>query len=373
VQIGIDIGPITSDRTGVGNYCYYVLKHMAVRSQDCTFKGFASGRRSIALGEIAPLVPYRHVPVPTRLLYALWNVLGVPGIDTLRGGVDVYHATNYFLPPTLKARRVVTVHDLAFLAHPALCSPRIVGPFSRNIRRFVRDAHAVLVYSESTKRDIMRLLEVDSAKITVAPMAADDGFAPLPRDRAIREVEARYGLKQPYILAVGTLEPRKNIAALFRAFAQLADDVPHTLALAGGEGWKSAALLSLAEKLGISGRVMRAGFVPHSRLPALYCAADVLAFPSWYEGFGLPVLEALTCGCPVVAANNSAIPEVAGDAAIYVDADDVDGLAGGIRRVLEDTALRETMVTKGKERARRFSWDDCADATLATYAKVVSC
>ncbi len=370
MRVGIDIGPIAGARTGVGNYCLSLLTHLLALGNDDRYWGFSSGRARV-IGGLRGLAGYRHIPVPTRALYAVWSTLGIPAVDTLLGGVEVYHATNFFLPPARRARRVLTIHDLAFLALPETCSPKIAGPFSRGIRRFATQADAILADSASTARDVVEILQVPPEKVTAAPLAADPAFQPVPKDEAARRVADGYGLTGPYLLFVGTLEPRKNLPTLLRALALLRSDMPHRLCLAGPEGWNSAEVFDTLRALRLEDRVFRPGFVAQADLPALYSAADAFVFPSLYEGFGLPVLEALSCGCPVVTANNSSLPEVTGDAALTCDARDATALAQSIRRILEDAALRESLVTRGLAHAKTFSWRRCAETTAGVYARVV--
>lgn len=371
MRVGIDISPLTAQRTGVGNYCYYLLKHL-LSAGDCTFHGFSSGRRGIALGELAGKLRHRHVPIPTRVLYRVWDWAGAPTVDRLLGGVDVYHATNYYLGPVSRARTVVTIHDLAFMVHPELCSPKIVGPFSKGMAGFARRADAIMAYSESTKRDVVRQLGVGAEKVTVAPMAVDEGFAPMGREAAEAYVGERYGVRPPYLLFVSTLEPRKNVPTLIRAFETIAADYPHSLVLIGGVGWNAGPILQAIEDSPVRERIIRPGFVPHMKLPAFYCAADAFVFPTLYEGFGLPLLEALLCGCPVVAAENSSVPEVTGGAALLSDAMDVDGIASNVMRVLDDGDLREKLVARGKAHAAGYSWHACAETTLDVYRGLAS-
>ena len=374
MRVGFDISPITPTRTGVGTFCYYLLKHLVEQAPDCTFAGFSSGRSRVALGPMADAVSQRRLPVPTRVLYRIWTMFGAPKVDSFLGGVDVYHATNFFLPPTRTARRVLSIYDLSFLAVPELCSPKIVGPFSKGVRRFAAEADAILACSEATKSDIVTRLEVPPDKVAVTPGAVDEGFGPMDRDAARAYVAERYGLDTPFILFVGTLEPRKNVPGLLRAFGRLAGDLPHKLVLVGPVGWNTGAIFETLESLDLGDRIVRIGYVAsHGELPAFYSAADVFVFPTFYEGFGLPVLEALTCGCPVVTSENSSVPEATGGAAVYADPNESESIAAGIRQVLEDRALRESLVVRGLEHARRFSWDTCADLTLAVYRRVAAC
>jgi glycosyltransferase involved in cell wall biosynthesis len=311
---------------------------------------------------------HRHVPFPTRGVYALWTAFGHPKVDSLLGGVEVYHATNYFLPPTRSARRVLSVHDVAFLAVPDLTSPKITGIFSRSIRRFAHEADAVLTCSESTKSDLVRFLEVEPAKIRVTPYAVDEDFTPMEPEAAAAHLAKAYGIHGPFLLFVSTLEPRKNVPVLLQAFGRLVRELPHQLVLVGAIGWRADAVFETLKRLELSDRVVHVGYVKsHAELPAFYCAADAFVFPTLYEGFGFPILEAMRCGCPVITCRNSSVPEVAGEAALYVDAEDVEGIAASVRRTLEDKALREMLVARGREQAQRFSWDRCAEMTLAVY------
>lgn len=372
MRIGYDVGPITTSRTGVGNYCFFLLRHLLPILGEHAVVGFSSGRGEIDLEALGQPIEHRHLPIPTRVLYQAWNLTGRPRVDRLLNGVDVYHATNFFLAPTEHAKRVVTIHDLAFLRVPQYCSPKIQGPYARGVRKFCHEADAVMTYSQSTKRDVVELLDVDPEKVVVAPMAVDEGFIPIARDEAEVIVEKDYGIKAPFLLFVSTLEPRKNVRGLIESFAKIADEFPHNLVLIGSVGWNSDDIFAEIAKHGLEERVIRPGFVPHHELPAFYSAADVFVFPTHYEGFGLPLLEALTCGCPVVTSDNSSVPEVTGDGALRVDALDLDGFAEKVSETLSDEKLRASLGAKGMEHAKRFSWHDCAATTLKVYESVVA-
>lgn len=371
MRIGIEVSPLTRARTGVGNYTYFLLKALLAEDTGRTFHGFSSGRQEICLEGLEGVRSHRHVPLPTRALYQCWSTFGRPRVDRLLGGVDLYHATNYFLPPVASARRVVTFYDLAFLKHPEWCSPKIVGPFANNVRHFAREADALLVCSEATKRDVVELLGVVPEKITVAYGAVDEGFTPMSREAAEERVAQKLRLTLPYLLFVSTLEPRKNIEGLLRAFARIKQEIPHTLVLAGAPGWNMGHLDARIQSLGLESRVRRMGYVAdRADLPTLYAAADAFVFPSFYEGFGLPVLEAMTCGCPVIVSNRASLPEVAGDAARYVDPDNMEDIAQAMREVLQEPELRASMRERGVAQARKFSWNACAEATLDVYRRV---
>jgi glycosyltransferase involved in cell wall biosynthesis len=376
MHVGFDITPLAGQRTGVGNYCYYLLKHLlqlpdSLGSAECRVTGFSASLTPPRLDGFESL-RYRRLKIPTRALYKSWEWFRFPRIELLMPGIDVYHATNYFLPPARSARRVVTFHDLAFIRRPELCSPKISGMFARNAARFAAEADAVIACSESTRTDTIELLGADPAKVVVAYEAVDEDFAPIERAEAAAKLERTYGIRQPFLLFVGTIEPRKNLCALVQAFARIAGDIPHTLVLAGGPGWNSQPVFEAIEQLGLRDRVLCTGFVSnHSDLACFYSAADLFVFPSLYEGFGLPLLEAMTCGCPIGASNTSSVPEVAGEAALYFDPASPDDIAATIMRLIEDAPLRNSLVARGLAQAEKFSWDNCARATMDVYKRVI--
>jgi glycosyltransferase involved in cell wall biosynthesis len=371
MRIGIDVSPLTKARTGVGEYTRALLRHLLRRGGDCTFHGFSSGWGEMDADSLMGLSRHCHIPLPTRVLYKGWEFIGAPKVDRLLGGLDVFHATNYYLPPVASAKRIATFYDLAFLRVPELCSPKIVGPFSRNVARFAREADAILVCSECTKQDVVELLDVAPSKVTVAYGAVEEGFTPVAREEASQALKHRYGIDSPFVLFVSTIEPRKNIPGLIAAFAHVAHDFPHKLLLVGGAGWNSEGLDALISQHGLTDRVLRLGYVAdRSDLPLFYSAADVFVFPSFYEGFGLPVLEAMACGCPVVTSNRTSLPEVGGAAAAYADPDHEDTFAEVLLHVLSDAGSRETMRALGLEQAKRFSWEKTTDVTLDLYRRL---
>lgn len=385
MRIGFDIGPITHARSGVGNYCLHLLKAlMDVEGLDIS--GFAAQARTLDLEAVGRPLRHRRLPIPTRAMYRIWSTLGMPAVDSLLGGVDVYHATNYFLPPTKRAKRVLTIHDITFKKHPELCSPKIVGPFASKVEGFAREADAVIADSVSTRQDVIESLGAKPERVHTVHLACDESMSPIDKKLARERVAALFGSQHPYLLFVGTVEPRKNVKGILTAFKKVEKEFPHRLVICGGPGWMSdkdqESILELRRNISeqiighpdgspiAGGRVIRTGFAAPTSLTALYSAADALIFPSFYEGFGLPVLEAMACGCPVITANNSSLPEVAGDAAEYCDANDVDSIANAMRRVLSDESLREQMRQRGFAQAAKFSWKKAAEQTAAVYRSV---
>ena len=299
-----------------------------------------------------------------------WEQLGLPRFAR-RDGVDVLHYVDHALP--LLGRPcpvIITVHDLAFYRLPQMYNAgrraykRFVG------LRSVERAAQVIVNSEATKAEVRALANISEEKISVIPYGLDAIFHPLPPEERER-TRRKFDLHRPFFLFVGTMQPRKNLKTLIAAFARLvrANPLPHELVLAGGHGWLVGDLTAFAGEHRVADRVRFVGSIPHDELPGLYNCAESLVYPSWYEGFGLPPLEAMACETPVVAAAIPSITEVVGDAGLLVEPSDVTGLTYAMMRVASDQATRARMVESGLRRAQNFSWDQCARSTWAVYQK----
>jgi glycosyltransferase involved in cell wall biosynthesis len=291
-------------------------------------------------------------------------------------GTDVFHGPAVFLP-LIKAgyRTVVTIHDLVSFLFPETV-PRKYSLYMRLMTRLaVHSADRIIAVSEATKADLHRVLGVPRDKVVVIHEAAGPEFAAVPEPDAVARVIARYGIVPPYCLFVGNLEPRKNLTHLIEAFALLSarhppGGVAPQLVLAGTRAWLSGGILSAAAARGVTERIVFTGYVPPAELPALYAGAACFVFPSVYEGFGLPVLEAMAAGAPVVASRVGAIPEVAGDAALLVDATRPAAVAEAVEAVLADPGLRAQLVERGRRRVQAFSWETTARQTRAVYTEV---
>ncbi len=327
----------------------------------------------------------RHAPPPgVRLAYPLWPTgrqraariaweqLAQP-VALRREGVDLVHGMAYALPLLGPAPGVVTVHDLSFRLYPGAFNRANRLYLSAITRASVRRARAVIADSANTAHDLTRLLGVPPEKVVAIPLGVDARYAP-PSPQQVTEFRRRQGLPDRFILYVGTLEPRKNLPVLVRAYAQLrhADPAAPKLVLAGGAGWRYAPLFGLVEELGLKDSIVFPGYVPQADLPLWYAAAEVLAYPSLYEGFGLPPLEAMACGTPVVTSTASSLPEVVGDAGLMVSPDDPAALAHALHRLLTEADLRAEMRARGLARARQFTWQRTAEATAEVYQRVLT-
>ena len=286
-------------------------------------------------------------------------------------GFDVFHAPGYVAPPRLPIPMVLTVYDLIALRHPRLAARSNVMHYRLRLPRSARAAARIIVPTECVARDVTEQFHIPGGRIRVVPLGVAERFRP-PSAEAVAALRGRHGLGGPFLLFVGNVEPKKNLPTLLRAVAALRrDGRPHALVIAGVRGWKCREVYALPAELGIEDAVRFLGYVPEDDLPALYGAAEAFAFPSLVEGFGLPPLEAMACGTPVVASDADALVETAGDAALHVPARDAAALADALRRVLDDASLRERLVEAGLARAAEFTWTRTAEQTRAVYREAV--
>jgi len=369
VRITIDYTPALRQTAGIGRYTRGLITALAEADQANEYTLFSAGQSPD--GVIWPAnFTIRTIHVPARWLTAGWHRLRIPlPVERLVGDCDIFHSPDFTLPPLHKARGVVTVHDLSFLRVPQCADPGLRSFLEREVPRAVKYATRVLADSENTRKDLVELLNVAPEKISVVPAGVETRFQPVSDTARLAEVRARYNLPDWFILMVGTIEPRKNLARLIAAYSQLRRQtgLPHALVIAGKEGWLFQGIYDQVAKEGLTDRVLFPGFVADADLPALYTLADLLAFPSLYEGFGLPPLEAMACGTPVVTSDNSSLPEAVGSAALLVNAEDTDGLTEAMARVLCDASLRMRLAEQGRAQAARFTWPAAARKLLEAY------
>jgi glycosyltransferase involved in cell wall biosynthesis len=345
--------------------------------------------RALPQGDTAPeLVPF-HAPfvhgpavvplaatggrgvelrTPVRFLYPAWDLVGWPPLPRELRACEVVHVTNPAgVAPVRRGQAlVVTIHDLAFEHFPEAFPARWLRLYRAGLRAAVRRAAAIVTPSTATADDVIARTGVEPSRVHVTPLASSEPSAAPEVGGAPTDL----GVRAPYVLFVGTLEPRKNLVRLVRAYRRLAaEGLPHALVLNGPTGWGSD---DLERELALErpGSIVRTGGLDEAMLDALYRGAEAFVYPSLYEGFGLPVLEALRRGVPVVSSTTSSIPEVAGDAALLVDPTDDDALTDALRRVLTDPELRADLARRGPAQAARFSWAATARATLAVYRAV---
>ena len=270
------------------------------------------------------------------------------------------------------ARTVVTIHDLAFMTHPECAVPALRAYLNRVVPHAVRRADHIIAVSQRTAADLVELLGVPPKKISVIHLGVDPSVRRVDDPATLAATEARYGLRRPFALAIGTIEPRKNFARLIEAFslAHSRPGGPAQLVIAGRKGWLYDDVFAAVERLGLRDAVRFLDYIPDGDLPTLYSLASVVAMPSLYEGFGIPVVEAMACGTPVVASSAGSLPEIVGDAGLLAPPEDVDALADALTRAVSDQALRAELVARGAARVRAFDWDAAARQHVAVYHAV---
>ena len=354
---------------GIGRYVRALAEHLpaeaAVDGGAARFLVCRHPAERVAGVGLPPAAIVR-LPWPGRLATRTWVTLRRPRLPAdLLGTLDLIHATSAAVPPVRGRPLVATVHDLAFRHHPDAYPAAGRRYHDRSARIVAGEAARILVPSEATARDLAELYAVDRGRVAIVPLGVEPPARPDHRGAA--RLLHDLGVRGPFLLAVGTLEPRKNLPRLLAAFDEVADELPdHWLVVVGPVGWGPR----LRPTWG-SVRVKLAGPVADATLHALYQRADGLAYPSLYEGFGLPVLEAMAQGTPVLTSDRSSLPEVAGDAALLVDPTDRGAVAKGLVRLIADGALRQRLKAAGPRRAAGFTWPATAAATWATYREVL--
>jgi glycosyltransferase involved in cell wall biosynthesis len=368
VRIGIDARKLHD--FGIGTYIRNVLRQLARLDDRTEFVLLCRPDDAAALTSLGE--NFRPV-AETSGNYSISEQLTIP-LALKREGVSLFHAPHYVLPPLVPCRSVVTIHDCIHLMFPQYLPNRLALTYARaSIAMAARRATRVLTVSESSKRDILRFVDVEPSKIDVIYNAYDERFGVEPREEDVERVRERFQLHDPFVLYAGNVKPHKNLERLIDAFQVVrkrgVDNLK--LVLIGDDISKYAALRRAVHRHQLHQHVRFLGFVPEETLAVMYRLASVFVFPSLYEGFGLPPLEAMASGTPVVTSNLSSLPEVAGDAAVLVDPYDPEAIADGMYRVLTDDMLRYSMRAKGIERARQFSWEQSVRRVHDIYQKVL--
>ena len=366
MRIGIDFTAGLNQRAGVGRLTRQLFSALFEhdRSNDYRLLYAPSGATDLRAAPSQGNIRLKRLPLPERWQNVVWHRLRLPAwADVLAGGVDVFHSPDFALAPVRSARTVVTVHDLTFVMRPECAVPSLRSYLRRVVPRSVHRADRVLADSKATADDLMRLYQVPAERLEVVYSAADARFRPLPPPEAEALLEG-LDIPRPFILTVGTLEPRKNVARLVDAFLSL--DLPHHLVVVGARGWLYADLLAKLQQP----RIHAPEQVTDGQLVALYNLADVFVYPSLYEGFGIPALEAMACGAPVAVSNVSSLPEVVGQAGLTFDPEDTAAIAAAVRRLAGDEPLRQELRAAGFEQAAKFSWSASAAQIERIYEHV---
>jgi glycosyltransferase involved in cell wall biosynthesis len=366
MKIGIDISQLAFPGSGSAVYTENLVKNLLKDERNEYVLFFSSLRRKFLISNFEflnkskiqnPNFQIKTFKFPPLLLEQLWNRFHVLPIEKLIGKIDVFHTSDWLEPPS-RCPKVTTIHDLIIYKYPETFQRRgghdIVANLKRKLAWVKKESALIIAVSESTKQDIIEILKIPTKKIRVIHEACSTEFTEKSAEDT-EKIKKKYGIKGDYLLAVGTLEPRKNLKRVIEAFSkvQSAKCKVQSLVIAGKFGWGNQ-----------QSAIKFLGYVLQEDLPGLYAGAEAFVYPSLYEGFGLPILEAMACGCPVVTSNVSSMPEVAGEAAVLVNPEEVNDIARGIQETLEN---REELIEKGKARAQEFSWEKTARETLKVY------
>jgi glycosyltransferase involved in cell wall biosynthesis len=355
---------------GIGTYIRNLVVELARFDQSTEYVLLCKPEDVDRMPKLAP--NFRVVAEPAKL-YSVAEQIRVP-LALRRERVQLLHEPHYTLPPLTRCRSVVTIHDCIHLMFPKAVPNRLAYGYARaSIWSAARQADRVLTVSEASKRDILHFVDVPPEKVAVIYNAIDERFLRPPDQAQMELVRQRYQLNDPFILYVGNIKPHKNVERLIDAFGRAREGgLEHLrLVIVGDEISKYPALRQAVHRHRLDKHVRFLGFQPYDTLASFYRLARAFVFPSLYEGFGLPPLEAMACGTPVITSNVSSLPEVAGDAAVLVDPHDADAIADAIRRVVTDEALRASLIEKGTARARMFSWSESVRAVHAIYMDVL--
>ncbi|MBI2441947.1 MAG: glycosyltransferase family 4 protein [Lentisphaerae bacterium] len=371
MNVCLDIQAAVAQRAGVGRYTRALVEHLGKGRDSDQLRLFYFDFQRRGLTFVTPNLEQRAVRwCPGRLVQKCWKTLRWPPFDWLAGRADVYHFPNFIIPPLTAGRTVVTVHDVSFLRFPNLAETRNLAYLKARIAATVRRADAIITDSRFSAGEIIELLRADPGRVFAIHLGVADHMHPSDA-AAVAVMRQRYGLKRPYLLTVGTLEPRKNttfLASIFEAMQAFDGD----LVIAGMRGWKYQPILQRLRSSPRAGAIRYLEYVSDEELTALYAGAELFLFPSLYEGFGFPPLEAMLCGTPVLASAAGSLPEVLGESARLIPEFDAEHWAQEALGLLNDDARRRAMVAKGRVWAQRYTWAETARQTWTIYRKVAA-
>lgn len=372
MTIGIDYTAAIHQRAGIGRHIREIVAALAALAPATDVRLFVGAVNRVELPPLPGSFTYAPAPLSEMTLARLWHKMQIPlPVEIWMGRIALFHGMDFLAPPTLPGvRTVVTVHDLSFVRDPSSVMPGMLRYLNTVVPRAACRADHVIVTAQATKNDLVELYDLNPAKITVMYSGVPPIFKPVTDPVELRAVRCKFGLgESPFVLTVGTLQPRKNHAQLIRAFSKV--DNRYLLVIAGDSGWSYDETMQAIVETGQTERVRLIGYVGDD-LPALYSAATALAFPSLYEGFGFPPVEAMACGAPVVVSNVSSLPEVVGDAGLQVDPLDENALAQALIRLTEDDDLRAKLRERGFEQASHFTWEKAAKTLWEVYCALLS-
>jgi glycosyltransferase involved in cell wall biosynthesis len=372
VRVGIDATALPPQPVGAGNYIIQLIRALVTADFDHQFVIYTQkhGPDLINLPRDGE-VEWQVVDDMSPGVRLIWEQTRFPGLIG-RTRIDLLHSLHYTKPLRLPCASVVTFHDMTFFLYPHLHTRARRWFFPQMMRLSAKQADAIISVSESTRRDAIRLLGIDPEKVSTTQLGVDAVFRVINDLQAKEEIVSKYDLPEKFILYLGTIEPRKNLSLLIRAYRLLVDSGTRLkLILVGKYGWMYEEVCKLVSELNLEEMVRFTGYIPQEQLPLVYNLASLFVYPTIYEGFGLPVLEAMACGVPVITSDIASLPEIVGEAGILVPTGDLDALFDAMKLVTHDKELREKLTNQGLLRARDFSWERTAQLTQQVYQKVL--
>ncbi|WP_413173125.1 glycosyltransferase family 4 protein [Anabaena azotica] len=382
--VAVDSTPLTSQPSGIGLYVYNLINALKILQSTENFKlqiVYQPRLKNWLQGKFATPyfinefdIPVYTLPIPvtiSNILSKFSNPL-LSYYEQYLGSPDICHGTDHVVYPCDKSLKVMTIHDLTFIKYPTFVN-RIVRTYADRVKQCLKWTDLIITVSESSKKDIVHYLKVSPEKIYVTPLASryNPYYLSVPMMQTL-EQEINFNFTKPYLLFVGTLEPRKNIINIISAFNWLKQKykIEHQLVLIGKKGWNYEPICTAIDNSPWKDEIYHLDYLSNQLVALFYSKADVFLYPSHYEGFGLPVLEAMTLGTPVITSNTSSIPEVTGDAAILINPNEYMELADAILKVISDSQLQQDLIKRGKTRAKLFSWERTARETLKAYRSI---
>jgi glycosyltransferase involved in cell wall biosynthesis len=377
-NVYVDIHPIIKNKTGIGWYSHNILSRMLYNSEInikvTAFDFLGLEGKKEYLEEINSQNQMINTKFHGRAYKAMGGMAPMKYDNVFKGG-DLYHFLNYTVPPIGKSKKVViNIYDMIYKKYPQTMKRLSRFLLEKHLKNSVHRADKIITISQSSKKDILEYFDLDENKIAVIPPGIDyELFNCKPTEKKLLEVRRKYSLPDRFFLSLGTIAPHKNLNTVFEAYSMLRKEIrtDYKLVVAGGVGWKAKNILQMPCELGIENDVFYTGYFSEEDKPILYKSAKAFMFPSYYEGFGMPVLEALASGIPTITANNSSLMEAGGDAALYVEARDAGTIAEKLTNIVGNEAFYKDNINKGKAYAQNFSWDDSTNRTLEIYKELL--
>jgi len=384
-KVTVDVTPIDAKPSGVGLYIFNLIEALSCLEKSESFElglAYQPRLKDWLKGNFDFPNNLKHyqnlyqIPLPVRATNFFIDYLPkfLPSyVEPILEDTDIFHGTNYTVYPYQKIRNIISIYDLSCIRYPEYVDS-VVQRYTKRLTKCLKWTDAIITISESSKQDIVNYLSFPAEKIFVTPLASRYNHEFLSKLNLDQEIQNyNFNFSKPYILFVSTIEPRKNIQSIIKAFNWLKQNqkIDHQLVLIGKKGWKYTPIFEEIQKSPWQNEIHHLNYLSDELVALFYSKADVFVYPSHYEGFGLPVLEAMTLGAPVVASKTSSIPEVAGDAAILIDPDDFMQIAEALLKVISDRQFRQDLINKGKARASLFSWENTAKQTLKAYKSIL--